>query len=280
MRNLLDLYEKILTEGEHRPDRTGVGTISLFGEQLKFNLQDGFPATTTKKLAFESCKAELLWFLEGSTDERRLAEITHGTRDISKSTIWTGNANAQGVALGYRNDDQVKELGPVYGKQWRDFGGIDQIRNVIQSIKEDPYGRRHIVSAWNVPELSKMALPPCHVMFQFYVSKMGALSCHMYQRSIDALLGLPFNVASYAMLTHMIAQVCGLVVGNLTISMGDVHIYQNHVDQVREQMSRTPTEKPVLWLNPWIKDVFEFGMNDVKLVDYKHQGAIKAPMAV
>lgn len=280
MQRLHNLYATILTLGEARPDRTNVGTISLFGKQLKFDLRDGFPATTTKKLAFESCKAELLWFLEGSTDERRLAEITHGTRDITKNTIWTGNANAQGKALGYRNDDEVKELGPVYGKQWRDFGGVDQIRNVIQSIKEDPFGRRHIVNAWNVPELSKMALPPCHVMFQFYVSMSGDLSCHMYQRSVDALLGLPFNVASYAMLTHMIAQVCGLNVGTLTISMGDVHIYQNHVEQVKEQLSRDPGELPKLWLNPDIKDIFEFGMNDIKLVDYKHQGAIKAPMAV
>lgn len=280
MRNLLSLYELILNDGEDRPDRTGVGTASIFGEQLKFDLRDGFPATTTKKLAFESCKAELLWFLEGSTDERRLAEITHGSRDISKSTIWTGNANAQGVALGYRNDAEVKELGPVYGKQWRDFGGVDQIRNVIQSIKEDPYGRRHIVSAWNVSELPKMALPPCHVMFQFYVSTSENLSCHMYQRSVDALLGLPFNVASYAMLTHMIARVCNLDVGTLTISMGDVHIYKNHFSQVKEQLSRIPGALPELWLNPDIKDIFDFGMNDIKLVGYNHQGAIKAPMAV
>lgn len=280
MQRLHNLYATILTLGEARPDRTNVGTISLFGKQLKFDLRDGFPATTTKKLAFESCKAELLWFLEGSTDERRLAEITHGTRDIAKNTIWTGNANAQGKALGYRNDDEVKELGPVYGKQWRDFGGVDQIRNVIQSIKEDPFGRRHIVNAWNVPELSKMALPPCHVMFQFYVSKTGTLSCHMYQRSVDAFLGSPFNIASYAMLTHMVAQVCNLLPGTLTISMGDVHIYQNHVDQVREQLSREPGELPKLWLNPDIKDIFEFGMNDIKLLGYKHQGAIKAPMAV
>ncbi len=280
MRNLLSLYELILNDGEDRPDRTGVGTASIFGEQLKFDLRDGFPATTTKKLAFESCKAELLWFLEGSTDERRLAEITHGSRDISKSTIWTGNANAQGVALGYRNDAEVKELGPVYGKQWRDFGGVDQIRNVIQSIKEDPYGRRHIVSAWNVSELPKMALPPCHVMFQFYVSTSENLSCHMYQRSVDALLGLPFNVASYAMLTHMIAHVCNLGVGTLTISMGDVHIYKNHFSQVKEQLSRIPGDLPELWLNPDIKDIFDFGMNDIKLVGYNHQGAIKAPMAV
>lgn len=280
MRNLLSLYELILNEGEDRPDRTGVGTSSIFGEQLKFDLRQGFPATTTKKLAFESCKAELLWFLEGSTDERRLAEITHGTRDISKNTIWTGNANAQGKALGYRNDEEVKELGPVYGKQWRDFGGVDQIRNVIQSIKEDPFGRRHIVSAWNVSELPKMALPPCHVMFQFYVSTSGKLSCHMYQRSVDALLGLPFNVASYAMLTHMIAHVCNLGVGTLTISMGDVHIYKNHFSQVKEQLSRIPGDMPELWLNPDIKDIFDFGMNDIKLVGYVHQGAIKAPMAV
>lgn len=280
MKEYLDLQRDIMKNGEYRADRTGVGTKSVFGRQIRFDLREHFPATTTKKLAFKSCKAELLWFLEGSNDERRLAEITYGTRDIANNTIWTGNANAQGVALGYENTDDKKILGPVYGVQWRSFGGVDQIRNLINDIKNDPYGRRHIVSSWNVPELPYMALPPCHVMFQMYVSTDGKLSCHMYQRSVDVFLGLPFNIASYALLTYMIAQVCDLGVGELIISMGDAHIYTNHFTQVEEQLSRKPLIQPQLWLNPDVNDIFDFKMDDIDLLDYESHSPIKAPMAV
>jgi thymidylate synthase len=230
-----------------------------------------------------------LWFLEGSSDERRLAEITHGTRDSSKSTIWTGNAQAPY----WKSKTKFEgDLGRVYGLQWREWNThttsicqaepiyIDQIKQVIEGIKQDPFGRRHIVSAWNVAELNKMALPPCHVMFQFYVGNNNQLSCHMYQRSVDVFLGLPFNIASYALLTHMIAHVTGLTAKELVISTGDTHLYLNHIDQVKEQLDRQAFELPTLWLNPTIKDIDHFIMEDIKLVDYVYHEAIKAPMAV
>jgi thymidylate synthase len=246
---------------------------------------------------------ELLWFLEGSSDERRLAEITHGSRE-GTVTIWTPNA----LAPYWKPKAQFEgDLGRVYGVQWRrwrkliergegtfndDFGNyyrrtsptqiqeIDQVGQLIDGIKTDPYGRRHIISAWNVGEIKDMALPPCHVMSQFYVSKDGRLSCHMYQRSVDVFLGLPFNIASYALLTHMIAQVCGLTVGELIISTGDTHIYNNHEDQVREQLQREPLPPPTLILNPTVKDINGFTMNDIALNEYQSHGPIKAPMAV
>jgi thymidylate synthase len=284
-----NLLEDILTNGEERLDRTGVGTLSVFGRQLRFDLIKNFPAITTKKLAWRACAAELLWFLEGSSDERRLSEITHGTRDSSKSTIWTGNAQASywKSKAKYEGD-----LGRVYGVQWRSWDThttsmcqsepvfIDQIKQVIEGIKKDPFGRRHIVSAWNVAELNKMALPPCHVMFQFYVSKDGGLSCHMYQRSVDTFLGLPFNIASYALLTHMIAHVTGLTAKELVISTGDTHLYLDHIDQVKEQLNRQAFELPTLWLNPAIKNIDHFIMDDIKLNNYQSHDAIKAPMAV
>jgi len=287
-----NLLEDILTNGEERLDRTGVGTLSVFGRQLRFDLTKNFPAITTKKLAWRACVAELLWFLEGSSDERRLSEITHGTRDSSKSTIWTGNAQAS-----YWKPESTfnGDLGRVYGVQWRSWNThstkwisssesepyyIDQIKQVIEGIKKDPYGRRHIVSAWNVAELNKMALPPCHVMFQFYVGTDGTLSCHMYQRSADIFLGVPFNIASYALLTHMIAHVTGLKAKELIISFGDTHIYQDHVEQVKEQLSREAYPEPTLWLNPVIKDIDHFIMDDIKLNNYQSHDAIKAQMAV
>jgi thymidylate synthase len=289
MKQYHDLLEDILANGEERLDRTGIGTLSVFGRQLRFDLTKNFPAITTKKLAWRACAAELLWFLEGSSDERRLSEITHGTRDSSKSTIWTGNAQAS-----YWNPKAKYEgdLGRVYGVQWRSWDThttsmcqsepvfIDQIKQVIEGIKKDPFGRRHIVSAWNVAELNKMALPPCHVMFQFYVSKDGTLSCHMYQRSVDCLLGLPFNIASYALLTHMIAHVTGLKAKELVISTGDTHLYLNHLDQVKEQLSREAYPEPTLWLNPAIKNIDHFIMDDIKLNNYQSHDAIKALMAV
>jgi thymidylate synthase len=276
MKQYHNLLEDILNNGEVKDDRTGVGTISVFGRQLRFNLSEGFPAVTTKKLAWKSVVSELLWFIEGTGDERRLAEILHGSRDTERSTIWTGNAQAAYWTPKARYDG---DLGRVYGVQWRDWRGVDQLSNLIEGIKTDPNGRRHIITAWNVDELDKMALPPCHVLAQFYVSN-GKLSCHMYQRSVDVFLGLPFNIASYALLTHMIAQVCDLKVGELIISTGDTHIYSNHIEQVKEQLSREEYPLPALFLNPEIKDVDKFSMDDILLFDYQSHGTIKADMAV
>ena len=267
--------------GEARTDRTGVGTIGVFGLQTRYDLREGFPAVTTKKLAWKSVVSELLWFVEGSTDERRLCEILHGTRDASKTTIWTENANAD-----YWKPKALFEgdLGKVYGYQWRSWGPrigplVDQLTNLIEGIKKDPFGRRHLVVSFNPGELNDMALPPCHAMFQMYVSNSGALSCHMTQRSADFPLGVPFNIASYALLTHMVAQVCGLTVGEFIHSVGDAHIYLNQMPGVLEQLERTPTALPKLWLNPEIKDITKFTMDDIKLLDYESQAAIAYPFA-
>jgi thymidylate synthase len=283
----LDALTDILNTGEHRPDRTGVGTISKFGLQLKFDLQQGFPAITTKKLAWKSVVSELLWFIEGSNDENRLKEILHGDKNSTKKTIWSDNADASYWTPKARFKG---DLGRVYGVQWRAwrapvFGAnrmavkhVDQLQELINGIKKDPFSRRHIISAWNPGELNLMALPPCHMMAQFYVSK-GRLSCHMYQRSADMFLGVPFNIASYALFTHMIAQVCNLDVGELIISFGDAHIYDNHIEQVKEQLSRTPLELPTLELNQ-TEGITTFKMSDINLVNYKCHDAIEAPMAV
>lgn len=301
MKQYHDLLQYILDNGEEKDDRTNVGTISVFGRQMRFDLREGFPAITTKKLAWKACVGELLWFLEGSSDERRLAEITHGTSE-GKTTIWTPNAQAPYWKPKAEFDG---DLGRVYGVQWRywrtnilndidqdleeDFGGIfvdpkyktiDQVATVIKGLKENPNGRRHIISAWNVGDLDNMALPPCHVMSQYYVNKNKELSCHMYQRSVDVFLGLPFNIASYALLTHMIAQVCDLKVGELIISTGDTHIYSDHVEQVKVQLRREEYPLPKLSLNSEIKDINKFTMNDIKLVDYRSHDTIKANMAV
>lgn len=282
MKQYLNTLSDILEFGEERLDRTKVGTIGLFGTQDRYDLRKGFPAVTTKKLAWRAVVSELLWFVEGSTDERRLAEILHGTRDPEKTTIWTANANADY----WKPKAQFEgDVGLVYGYQWRNWGPrlgerVDQLANLIEGIKKDPYGRRHIITAWQPGELDKMALPPCHVLAQFYVSKDNELSCQMYQRSNDFFLGCPFNIASYALLTHMIAQVCGLGVGEFVHTTGDAHIYSTHVEQVKEQLSRTPFPAPKLWLNPDIKDIDSFTMSDIKLLEYSHHPAIKAEMAV
>jgi thymidylate synthase len=286
----LDALKDILTSGEHRPDRTGVGTISKFGTQIRFNLEEGFPAVTTKKLAWKSVVSELLWFIEGSGDEFRLREILHGERYTEKRTIWSDNAEAE-YWTKKRLARHPGDLGRIYGVQWRSWRKpvigrqtvilhtVDQLTEVIKSIKTDPYGRRHIVSAWNPGELDTMALPPCHMMFQFYVSVDKKLSCHMYQRSADFPLGVPFNIASYALLTHMVAQVCGLGVGELVISFGDSHIYENQTKGVKEQLKREPLPLPKLVLNPDITDISNFTMDSIKLENYEHHPAIEFPFA-
>ena len=288
MKQYLELLEYILENGESRGDRTGTGVLSSFGHQLRFNLQDGFPAVTTKTLAWKGVVSELLWFLEGSDDERRLAEIRFQKNrdeltDLEKfSTIWTDNADNQGVSLGYANSNTVKKLGPIYGVQWRDWGGKDQIKELIAGLQSNPMGRRHILSAWNVEQIDSMALPPCHVMSQFYVSSNGRLSCQMYQRSADMFLGVPFNIASYALLQSILANILNLEVGDFVHTFGDAHIYQNSIDQVREQLTRDPKKLPQL-IMPKIKsieDIDTLSIDDFLLGDYESHPAIKAPMAI
>lgn len=303
MKQYHDLITDILENGITKDDRTGVGTLSVFGRQLRFNLKDGFPAITTKKLAWKAVVGELLWFIEGSGDERRLAEITHGSKD-GKVTIWTPNA----LAPYWKHKAKFEgDLGRVYGVQWRkwqtpifhkqetykdDFGNIfnragnlhvketDQVKNLIEGLSKDPHGRRHIVNAWNPGELDQMALPPCHVLSQFYVGKNNELSCHMYQRSVDVFLGLPFNIASYALLTHLLAHHLNYNVGELIISSGDTHLYLDHLAQVKEQIQRQEFSLPKLVLNSNKRNLFEMSMTDIELQGYQSHGAIKAKMAV
>ena len=287
MKQYHELIKHILDNGVTKSDRTGTGTISVFGTQLRFDLSKGFPLMTTKFVPFKSVLSELLWFLEGSTDERRLAEIYYGKHReelVGKQTIWTANADKQGVDLGYHNSDIIKILGPVYGYQWRHMyvtKHIDQIAQVIEQIKSNPDSRRHLVSAWNVADLDSMALPPCHYAFQFYVSE-GKLSCMFNMRSIDVFLGLPFNIASYALLTMMIAQVCDLEPGEVIFTGGDTHIYLNHLEQVNELLSRdiSTYSLPTVTLDPSIKSIDDFRMEHFTLSNYQSYPAIKAPMAV
>jgi thymidylate synthase len=290
MNNYHELITKILDTGTVRKDRTGTGTISLFGEQLKFNLEQGFPAITTKKLAWKSVVSELLWFIEGSGDERKLKQLLHGDPNSEKQTIWTQNSHAE-YWIKNKNKKHKDDLGRIYGVQWRQWRApvfgvnkmgvkhIDQLQQLIKGIKEDPYSRRHIITAWNPGELEAMALPPCHCFAQFYVNE-GKLSCQMYQRSADIFLGVPFNIASYALFTEMIAQCCDMTAKELIITFGDVHLYLDHVDQAKEQISRTAFPLPKLNINPNAKDITKFNMSDIELVGYQHHEAIKAPMAV
>jgi thymidylate synthase len=264
MQQYLQLLQHILDNGVHKSDRTGTGTISTFGYQMRFDLEEGFPLVTTKKLHVKSIIHELLWFLKGETNIAYLKEA--------------------GVSIWNEWADEAGELGPVYGKQWRSWTGadgttIDQITEVIAQIKKNPDSRRLIVSAWNVAELPQMALMPCHALFQFYVAE-GKLSCQLYQRSADVFLGVPFNIASYALLTMMIAQVCNLKVGEFIHTFGDVHIYSNHMEQVQLQLSRQPLPLPVMKLNPDVKNIFDFKFEDFTLENYQHHPAIKAPVAV
>lgn len=265
MKQYLDLLKLVLENGSERSDRTGVGTIGVFGAQARFNLEDSFPLLTTKKLHTRSIIHELLWFLKGDTNVKYLRD--------NKVTIWDEWADENG------------DLGRVYGAQWRDWIApdgrhIDQIRELVEGLKRDPFSRRHIVCAWNPGELDKMALPPCHALFQFYVSPDGGLSCQLYQRSADLFLGVPFNIASYAILTMMLAQVCGLKAKEFVHSFGDLHIYKNHLEQVKTQLSRQPRALPKLKLNPLRKNLEDFVFEDFEIVGYDPHPAIKAPIAV
>ena len=264
MKQYLDLMRHIREHGVARDDRTGTGTLSVFGHQMRFDLSEGFPLVTTKKVFLKGIIHELLWFVAGSTNVQYLQD--HGVH------IWDDWADEQG------------DLGPVYGSQWRswpapDGSTIDQIGKVIEQIKTNPNSRRLIVSAWNVAEVEKMALPPCHMLFQFYVAN-GRLSCQLYQRSADVFLGVPFNIASYALLTMMIAQVTGLKAGDFVHTLGDAHLYMNHLEQADEQLSRTPYPLPQMQLNPAVHDILDFKYEDFKLLNYKSHAAIKAPIAV
>lgn len=264
MKQYHDLLHHIIANGSHKEDRTGTGTISVFGYQMRYNLSEGFPCVTTKKLHLRSIIIELLWFLQGDTNIKYLKE--------NKVSIWDEWADENG------------DLGPVYGHQWRcwpdgDGGTIDQITKVVDSIKNNPDSRRHIVSAWNVADVDNMALPPCHSLFQFYVAD-GKLSCQLYQRSADSFLGVPFNIASYALLTMMIAQVCDLEVGDFVHTFGDAHIYSNHREQTDLLLSRDPRSLPTMKINPDVKDLFAFTYEDFELVNYDPHPAIKAAVAV
>ncbi len=264
MHQYIDLCKRVLADGALKEDRTGTGTVSVFGHQMRFNLQDGFPLVTTKKLHLKSIIHELIWFLKGSTNVKYLQD--NGVR------IWNEWAKEDG------------ELGPIYGYQWRswptyDGKYIDQIKQVIDSIKNNPDSRRHIVSAWNVGSIDDMQLPPCHILFQFYVAD-GKLSCQLYQRSADLFLGVPFNIASYALLTMMVAQVCGLEAGDFVHTLGDVHIYNNHIDQVKLQITREPKKLPTMTINPDVKDIDAFKYEDFTLSDYESHPHIKGAISV
>lgn len=264
MQQYLDLLTRIRREGTFKGDRTGTGTYSVFGHQMRFNLADGFPMVTTKKLHLRSIIHELLWFVAGDTNIKYLKD--------NGVSIWDDWADDNG------------DLGPVYGHQWRSWPApdgttIDQISNLIDQIKNNPNSRRLIVSAWNVADVDQMALPPCHCLFQFYVAD-GKLSCQLYQRSADVFLGVPFNIASYALLTHMVAQVCGLQVGDFVHTFGDAHLYSNHIEQADLQLSREALPLPKLWLNPEVKDLFAFTFEDIRIDGYSAHPHIKAPVAV
>ncbi|MCI5060964.1 MAG: thymidylate synthase [Alphaproteobacteria bacterium] len=264
MQQYLDLMRHVVENGTKKEDRTGTGTLSVFGHQMRFDLSEGFPCMTTKKLHLKSIIHELLWFLAGDTNIKYLND--NGVR------IWNEWADEKG------------ELGPVYGHQWRswptpDGKTIDQISYLVEQIKTNPDSRRHIVSAWNVSEVNKMALPPCHTLFQFYVAD-GKLSCQLYQRSADIFLGVPFNIASYALLTMMMAQVCDLEVGDFVHTFGDAHLYSNHLEQAKEQLTRTPKPLPSMNINPDVKSIFDFKFEDFELINYEADPNIKAPIAV
>ncbi|MGA9714755.1 MAG: thymidylate synthase [Aeromicrobium sp.] len=264
MQAYLDLMQRILDEGAVKGDRTGTGTRSVFGHQMRFDLREGFPLVTTKKIHLKSVVGELIWFISGDTN--------------------TGYLRDNGISIWDEWSDENGDLGPVYGHQWRswptpDGHTIDQLARVIEQLRADPDSRRHIVSAWNVADLDAMALAPCHAFFQFYVAE-GRLSCQLYQRSADVFLGVPFNIASYALLTHMVAQVAGLEVGDFVHTLGDAHLYVNHLDQAREQLAREPRALPELWLDPAVSSIDDFTLDSVKVSGYDPHPLIKAPIAI
>ncbi len=288
MKQYLDLVKYILENGEKKDDRTGTGTISIFGYQMKFNLEEGFPLLTTKKVHLKSIIHELLWFISGSTNIRPL--VLNDVRiwndwpfaKYQKSSAYQGETIEE-FAEKIKNDEAFAEvwgdLGPVYGKQWRNFDGVDQLSNLIHDIKTNPNSRRLIISAWNPKEVGNMALPPCHTLMQFYVND-GKLSCQLYQRSGDVFLGIPFNIASYSLFTMMIAQVCGLKPGTFVHTIGDAHIYLNHLEQVNRQLKRTPRELPKMLINPNVKSIFDFKYEDFELINYNPYKGIKGKVAV
>ena len=280
MQQYLNLLNLVLEQGSQKSDRTGTGTASVFGHQMRFDLSQGFPIVTTKRVHFRSVAIELLWFLRGDTNVQYLQD--------NKVSIWNEWSTGEQTA---RFGRPAGELGPVYGHQWRNFGatknadgsynndGFDQLEWLINEIKTNPNSRRLIVSGWNPDEANQVALPPCHTLFQFFVQH-GKLSCQLYQRSADIFLGVPFNIASYALLTHMMAQVCGLDVGDFVWTGGDCHLYSNHIEQAKLQLSRTPLPLPQLKLNPEINNLFDFSFADIELLNYQHHAAIKADVAV
>lgn len=280
MQQYLNLLHLVLEQGGQKSDRTGTGTVSVFGHQMRFDLNQGFPIVTTKRVHFRSVAIELLWFLRGDTNVQYLQD--------NKVSIWNEWSTAEQTS---RFGRPAGELGPVYGHQWRNFGatkntdgsynndGFDQLAWLINEIKTNPDSRRLIVSGWNPTEANQVALPPCHTLFQFFVQN-GKLSCQLYQRSADIFLGVPFNIASYALLTHMVAQVCGLGLGDFIWTGGDCHLYSNHIEQAELQLSREPLPLPKLWLNPAIDNLFDFSFDDMELIDYQHHAAIKADVAV
>jgi thymidylate synthase len=301
MKQYLDLISHIADNGVFKGDRTGTGTLSVFGYQMRFNLQDGFPLVTTKKVHLKSILHELLWFIKGDTNIRYLVENGVGIWNEWPYQSWL-RQTGEDKELEMHSDEwkaglkrfveriktdsdfaqQYGELGPVYGRQWRNFEGVDQLTQVVDDIKSNPDSRRLIVSAWNpkdIPVMAKSGLPPCHSLFQFYVSE-GKLSCQLYQRSADVFLGVPFNIASYAALTMMIAQVTGLDLGDFVHSFGDAHLYTNHKEQIKEQLSRDPLPLPTLKINPQVNNLFDFVYDDFELVDYQSHSAIRAPVAV
>lgn len=301
MKQYLDLISHIADNGVFKGDRTGTGTLSVFGYQMRFNLQEGFPLVTTKKVHLKSILHELLWFIKGDTNIRYLVENGVGIWNEWPYQSWLRQTGAD-KELEMHSDEwkaglkrfveriktdsdfaqQYGELGPVYGRQWRNFEGVDQLTQVVDDIKSNPDSRRLIVSAWNpkdIPVMAKSGLPPCHSLFQFYVSE-GRLSCQLYQRSADVFLGVPFNIASYAALTMMVAQVTGLELGDFVHSFGDAHLYTNHMDQIKEQLSREPLPLPTLKINPRVDNLFDFVYDDFELVDYQSHSAISAPVAV
>lgn len=307
MKQYLNILDSIMNHGINRQDRTGVGTRGIFGAQMRFDLSKGFPAMTTKKLFIKSVIVELLWFLQGNTNIKYLLE--HGVHIwdewpfqayLKKNNLvdsfpkysekWKDKKQwfTQEILKNSDFAQEYGELGPVYGKQWRNFDGVDQIKNVLHSLQNDPFSRRHVVSAWNPTELSEMGkagLPPCHCLFQFYVQKQSdqakpRISCQLYQRSADMFLGVPFNIASYALLTQLVARHCGFSLGDFVHTLGDAHIYSNHFDQVKEQLSRTPRNLPSLVINPKKTDLFSFLPEDITLEGYNPHPAIKAPIAV